>query len=294
MISFSNVGFTQETFPLDTTYNLKSVYKKIKKNYPFISYVAPRNYENVIEIKEIVYKNSKERKLYLDAYYKNNKERNPADVIIHGGGWSSGNKSQMEYFSKELASKGYSCFNIEFRLSGESQYPAAIHDVKNAIQFIKKKAREYNVDSSKVAVLGCSSGGQMAALIGTTNGNSDHEENNKQNNKISAAVNAIIDIDGILAFKHPESIEGVVAGYWLGGGYEEIPDVWEKASPLHHTDKNTPPILYINSSITRFHAGREDMIAILNKNNIYSEVKTISDSPHSFWFFNPWFDETIV
>ena len=65
------------------------------------------------------------------------------------------------------------------------------------------------------------------------------------------------------------------------------------ASALTHTDKNTPPILFINSSIPRFHAGRDDMIAILNQNNIYNEVHTIKDAPHSFWFFNPWFDETI-
>ena len=192
-----------------------------------------------------------------------------------------------------MASKGYSCFNIEFRLSLEAQYPAAIFDVKEAIQFIKKNGKNYNVDITKVAVLGCSSGGQMAALIGTTNENPAFEDS-KNNVKISSKVNAIVDIDGTLAFKHPESKEGTASALWFGGSYEEKPLIWEQAAPLNHTDSNTPPILFINSSIPRFHAGRDDMIAILNKNGIYNEIKTIENSPHSFWFLNPWFDETII
>jgi acetyl esterase/lipase len=289
---YSTIAFAQSKFPVDTTYTIKSVYKKAKKDHPNISYVPTRKYENVKEKKEIVYKKIKDRELHLDAYYSQNKKQNPAIVIIHGGGWRSGNKSQMETFAIEMASKNYSCFDIEFRLSLEAPYPAAIFDVKNAIQYIKKNAHKFNVDTTKIAVLGCSSGEQMAALIGTTNGNRSFEDRNKKV-KFSSNVNAIVDIDGTLAFKHPESIEGKVAGLWLGGSYEEIPAIWEQAAPLNHTDKNTPPILFINSSIPRFHAGRDDMIAILNKYGIYNEVQTIQNSPHSFWFLNPWFDETI-
>jgi len=133
----------------------------------------------------------------------------------------------------------------------------------------------------------------MAALIETTNGNPIFEDNNN-NVKISSKVNAIINIDGILAFKHPESEENTAANLWLGGSYDEKPLVWEQAAALNHTDSDTPPTLFINSSIPRFHAGRNDMVAILNKNGIYNEVHTIQNSPHSFWFLNPWFDDTIL
>lgn len=288
----TKIAFAQSHFPIDTTYTVKSVYDKVKKDHPYINYVPARNYETVSQKKEIVYKKIKARKLHLDAYYNQNNKNNPAIVIIHGGGWRSGNKSQMETFAIEMASREYSCFNIEFRLSMEAPYPGAIFDVKNAIQYIKKNARKFNVDTTKVAVLGCSSGGQMAALIGTTNGKTDFEDA-KPFNKFSSRVNAIVDIDGTLAFKHPESVEGKVAGLWLGGSYEEIPKIWQQAAPLNQTDKNTPPILFINSSVPRFHAGRDDMITILNKYGIYSEIQTIENSPHSFWFLNPWFDKTI-
>ena len=291
-IFFTKIALSQSSFPVDTSYTPKSVYIKVKKEHPQVSLVASRKYESVNQKKEVVYKKIKDRELHLDAYYNNTNKRNPTLVIIHGGGWRSGNKSQMETFAIEVASKGYSCFNIEFRLSMEAQYPAAIFDVKKAIQYIKANAKKFNVDTGKIAVLGCSSGGQMAALIGTTNGKPNFEETDKKA-KFSSNVNAIIDVDGILAFKHPESAEGKVAGQWLGGSYEEIPTIWEQASPLHNTDKNTPPVLFINSSIPRFHAGRDDMIVILNKYGVYNEIKTIPNSPHSFWFLNPWFDETI-
>jgi len=289
---YFTIAFSQTSFPVDTSYTLKSVYDKVIKDYPTISYVPVRKYESVNKKEDIVYKKINERELHLDAYFAKTKKPNPAIVILHGGGWRSGNKSQMETFAVEMASKGYSCFTIEFRLSLEAPYPAAIFDVKNAIQYIKKNAKKFNVDTTKIAVLGCSSGGQMASLVGTTNGKSGFEDKNG-NVKFSSTVNAIINIDGILAFKHPESIEGKFAALWLGGSYEEKPIVWEQAAPLNNTDRNTPPILFINSSIPRFHAGRDDMIAILSQYGIYFEVQTIPNSPHSFWFFNPWFDETI-
>jgi pectinesterase len=210
--------------------------------------------------------------------------------MIHGGGWRSGNKSQMQVMAQEIASKGYSCFAIEYRLSLEAKYPEGIYDIKNAIKFIKDNAEKFHVDPNKIAVLGCSSGGQLAALIGTTNDNLAFEDVGFKS-KSSSKVNAIIDVDGILAFKHPESKEGEMAAFWLKGSYEENPENWKNASALSHTNKSTPPILFINSSFERFHAGRDDMIAILKENKIYSEVKTIENSPHSFWFFQPWFDE---
>lgn len=289
---FSKFVFAQTDYTVDTTYTIKSVYDKVKKEFPNSSIVAPRKYEYVRQENEIVYKTIKNRKLHLDAYFNTARKRNPAVIILHGGGWKSGNKTQMETFAIELASKGYSCFTIEFRLSPEALYPAAIFDVKKAIQYIRKNGKKFNTDTSKIAVLGCSSGGQMAALIGTTNRNRNFEEE-KTNIKIHSNVQAIINIDGILAFKHPESIEGKVAGLWLGGSYEEKSSIWQQASPLKYTDKNTPPILFINSSIPRFHAGRDDMILILNQCGIYNEVQNIKNSPHSFWFLNPWFDETI-
>ena len=276
---------------IDTSYTVFSTYNKEIKKFPFIEIVKERKYKNLDFSLDIVYNSLDSRELHLDAYYKKGKKPQPAVILIHGGGWKSGNKSQMKIFAQEIASKGYSCFSIEYRLSPEAQYPAAIFDVKNAIKYIKANAKKFNVNPDKVAVLGCSSGGQMAALIGTTNNNLEFESPSGINE--NASVQAIIDLDGILAFKHPESEEGKVASLWLGGSFDEKPEIWKQASALNHVSASTPPILFINSDMTRFHAGRTDVISKLNSYKIYSEVKNISNSPHSFWFFNPWFQPMV-
>ncbi|MET0944209.1 MAG: alpha/beta hydrolase [Flavobacterium sp.] len=293
VLLISAATFAQSNYSVDTSYTIKSTYNKLIKKYPFITVSQSQSNIAVTEIKEVIYQKHKDRMLHLDAFFFNKEQNNPIVIMIHGGGWRSGNKDQMQDMAREIASKGYSCFAIEYRLSLEAKYPEGIYDVKNAIKFIKDNAIKFNVDPDKIAVLGCSSGGQMAALIGTTNEILDFEDKSFKS-KSSSKVHAIIDIDGVLAFKHPESSEGDVASFWLGGTYDEKLENWKNASALNHTNKGSPPILFINSSFPRFHAGRDDMIAILNQYKIYSEVKTIENSPHSFWFFEPWFSETIV
>lgn len=275
----------------DTSYTVWSTFQKEKAKFPFIKIVQKPINEKITQLKEIVYTNNHSRALHLDAYFNKNTTVQPAVILIHGGGWKSGNKSQMHFLAHEMADKGYACFCVEYRLSDEARFPAAIIDVKSAIAYIKSNATQFNVDTTKIAVLGCSSGGQMAALIGATNGNPAFDEVSSKEN---SNVQAIINMDGILAFHHPESKEAKAAALWLDGTYEEKPETWTLASALTHTNAKTPPILFINSAIPRFHAGRDDMIAILSKFDIYHETKTLPNSPHSFWFFEPWFDEIVT
>jgi len=292
IISLGLPAFSQKLMESDTSYTVFSTFNKEIKKFPFIKIVIKQQHQEVDEVKDVLYRKAGSRELHIDAFYSKSKVANPAVIMIHGGGWKSGNKSHLEPMAIEIASKGYSCFAVEYRLSPEAKYPAAIFDVKSAIQFIKDNAAKFNVDTTRVAILGCSSGGQMAALVGTTNGNKSFEEG-KSSHKSSANVQAVVDMDGILAFKHPESEEGKVAALWLGGSYEEKPEIWNQASALYHVDENTPPILFVNSDMPRFHAGRDDMIVKLNEFGIYSKIKNIHNSPHSFWFFHPWFEEMV-
>ncbi|WP_308224968.1 alpha/beta hydrolase [Flavobacterium sp. J372] len=275
---------------LDTSYTIHSTYTKEIRKFPFIT-IAKREKDKSITVnKNVVYKRIGNRALHFDAFFSNGGPTYPAVILIHGGGWKSGSKEQMNLLAQEIAARGYSCFCVQYRLSGEAVYPAAIQDVQAAIRFIKTNAAMFGADPGKVAVLGCSSGGQMAALIGTANAGHKSGDYNYPNHNV---IDAIINMDGILAFHHPESKEGKVASQWLGGTYEEKPEVWEEASALTYAGDKTPPILFINTDMPRFHAGRDDMIAVLNKYNIYSDVKTIKSSPHSFWFFDPWFDQIV-
>ena len=219
-------------------------------------------------------------------------------MIIHGGGWRSGNRSQHYPLAQRLAQFGYVCFTPEYRLSTEALYPAAVNDLKAAIKWIYGHAKDYHIDTTKIAVAGFSAGGELAAFLGTT-GNSDAFDGHSCNPYHSSKIHAIIDIDGILAFIHPESGEGddrkktSAATYWFGYSKNENPELWKQASPLTHVGKNTPPTLFINSSVERMHAGRNDFMDVLKGNHIYTDVKTFKDAPHSFPLFHPWFEPTV-
>ena len=199
--------------------------------------------------------------------------------------------------AQRLAQHGYVAVTIEYRLSPEAHYPAAVHDTKAAIRWVRTHAAEYEVEPDKIALYGASSGGQIAALVGMTAGLSRFD-GAECDSTISTAVQAVIDIDGVLDMTHPaESGKDTGSGppsvglRWFGASYKDRPDLWKEASPVNHVSKFSPPILFINSSQDRFHAGRDEMIARLNVFNIYTEVHTISDSPHQFWLFHPWSDQ---
>jgi acetyl esterase/lipase len=284
----------KKEIPRDTSFTVYSSLIKEQKKYPAIKIAKPSPLKGVTAKENITYRQLTDRSLSLDIFYPSRENRRgyPGVVMIHGGGWRSGDRSQCVPIAQQLAANGYVAVAVEYRLSLEAQYPAGIHDVKAAIRWMRANAKMYSLDTARIAVMGFSSGGQMAALVGTTSGDATLE-GDKKKNEPSSRVQAVIDVDGILAFKHPESAEGMVASQWLGGTYEEKPEVWNDASALHRVDKNSVPILFINSSLPRFHAGRDDMRKKLDDFKIYSEVHELPDTPHPFWLFHPWFTPTV-
>jgi pectinesterase len=285
----------------DTSYNITAEYSKLLNNYPGIKIAKEASSSFILEEKNIAYCTTKERELKLDMFYpaeKNNKKR-IAVVFIHGGGWRSGNKAMHYPLLQQLALLGYVCITPAYRLSTEALYPAAVYDIKTVIRWVRKNAGKYNIDSNKIVVAGHSAGGELAAFIGATSGMPVFEGDGCYK-EVTSMVNAVIDLDGTLAFIHPESGEGddskrtSAATHWFGYSKTENPELWKQAAPLTHAGKHSPPFQFINSSVARMHAGREDFISILSKHNIYSEVKTFEGSPHSFILFHPWFDTTVA
>lgn len=296
-IAQSKTGLTGK---LDTSFNTNAEYLKQLRYYPSIKIVPEFHSKLIKEKHQLEYCKTGDRKLYLDAFYpKIKSHRNGASVmIIFGGGWRSGNRSQHYPLAERLAQLGYVCFTPDYRLSTEALYPAAVYDLKAAIRWIHKHGKKYGIDDNKLAVMGFSAGGELAAFLGTTIGNKQFEGDNC-NASYSGNIGAVIDLDGTLSFVHPESGEGddtkrtSSATYWFGYSKKENSSLWAAASPLTYAGPNTPPTLFINSSVERMHAGREDYIKILKSNNIETEVKSFPNSPHSFPLFYPWFDPMV-
>lgn len=195
--------------------------------------------------------------------------------------------------AQQLAARGFVAVTVEYRLSPEAQYPAGIHDLKAALRWMRAHGAELGLDTSKIAAYGCSSGAQMASFLGTTGGMPQFE-GTEGYPEYSSRVQAVLNIDGIVSFVHPEAAaEGEMAGQWLGGSRAENWKNWKEASPLEYAGPQCPPFLFVNCTIPRFHAGRDDLFRILTAAGIYHEVHTLPESTHSFWVVHPWFEPTL-
>jgi pectinesterase len=284
----------------DTSYTTYSAYTSTKKSHPEIRIVPEFHSKSIKEKKGITYCSVGDRNLVLDVFYpkKKSAQNHAAIMIVFGGGWRSGNRTQHYPLAQRLADLGYVCFTPDYRLSTEALYPAAIYDLKSALRWIHANAKKYHVDTTKIAVAGFSAGGELSAFLGNTI-NYPKFEGTECNLNYSSAVQAIVDMDGTLSFVHPESGEGddskktSSATYWFGYSKKDNPQLWEEASPLTYVSKNTPPTIFINSGVDRMHAGRTDYIKVLDQYNIYSEIKSFEGAPHSFPLFDPWFEPTV-
>ena len=191
---------TIDGIPRDTSFTVHSTFVKESKKRPYIKIAQPVVSNNILEYRQITYSSpTPQRDLRLNIYRPNDNKAYPALLMVHGGGWSSGNQTMEIPMAQQIALKGYVTIPVEYRLSPEAIYPAAVLDLKTAIRWIRAHASEYGIDTSKIAISGCSSGGQLAMLIGTTNFQAEYEDS-REYSTYASNVHAIINIDGISDF----------------------------------------------------------------------------------------------
>lgn len=289
--------------PRDTSFNLEAAYLKEKKFRPYIKKVLPQLPQGVRAYESLIFSRPYAgRELLLNIYRPDDGCTYPALIMVFGGGWSSGSLEMEIPSAQQIAKQGYVTIPVEYRLSPEAPYPAAVYDLKTAVRWARAHATEYGIDTTKIAISGCSAGGQLAALVGVTNGQAEYEDKREYPGQ-SSSVQAVINIDGVMDFFGAELNKDVnpqsekakkpsAASRWLGS-IEENKANWLAASSVNQITSESAPICFINSSIPRFHDGRDEAIEKLNRLNIYSEVHEIPDTPHPFWLFEPWFDTNI-
>lgn len=302
LMIFPLLAFSQEgeaNFPRDTSFNVNSAFLKERKYYPFIKIVKEFETPGVAAKRDLVYYSFGERKLHADIFYPSDRSSvHPGVILIHGGGWASGTKSHLVPLAQKLAENGFVAATVEYRLSPEALYPAAVIDLKTAVKWLKLSAPEFGLDSSRVAVLGTSAGATLASLLATTVGK-DVFPSHKLDGNAGDRVQALVNIDGVPDFTTPsesakdeDPTKPSAGTRWFGATYKQEPELWKEASAVNWVDAQTPPTIFINSKNARFHAGRGDFLKVLDKYGTYNEVHTIPGTPHPFWLFYPWFDET--
>jgi acetyl esterase/lipase len=113
----------------------------------------------------LVYAEHDGTKLVGDLYLPKGRAKAPVLVAIHGGGWQVGGRQSYWYWGAFLARNGYALFAIDYRLGKPGVYPAAVYDAKAAVQFVRAKATEFNIDPDRIGLIGDSAGGHLAALL---------------------------------------------------------------------------------------------------------------------------------
>lgn len=291
----STISFAQIR---DTSFSIHSTLIKVKTEFPEVVLNTVHKSSKINFIQDVIYHTEKQRNLKADLFLTNENKKRPLIIIIHGGGWRSGDKSMEWPLAQQISERGINTATIEYSLSAEKKFPSAVLDIKTFIFWITDNAALYNVDTSMIFLMGVSAGAQLASLSGLAI--NDRLFDVKNRSQISTRVNGIINIDGVMDMTTPfESGKDSIATkpsagkLWLGYSYQQNPEIWEKASPVNYINKYSPPILFINSSIPRFCAGRDESVSKLKENNIYSEVHTLENTPHTFWLFKPWSEKVV-
>ncbi len=203
------------------------------------------------EYKDIIYGNVGGKILGLDIYMPAEVSTPWLLVWVHGGAWRSGSKAQ---FPKIFVGNGMAVASLDFRLSTEARFPAAIHDIKAAIRFLRAKASEYGYRSDRIAIAGASSGGHLAALVGVSNGNNDLE------GTIGSFLNHNSDVQAIVSYfgasnlntilsqstPHGLNVRAPALELLLGSLPENARELANMASPVFHVDQSDPPLLIIH------------------------------------------------
>lgn len=280
------------TIPVDDSYTVSQRYDANVAAHPEFALPVVEAGEGKRILFDRRYKRIGARELHLDLFLAAPGPR-PAQAVmlIHGGAWRSGNKSNFYALAQRLAAAGYAVVLPEFRLSPEAPYPAAMQDVNDAFVFIRDHAAEYGIDPLRIAVGGESSGGQMAALLAYAGPSGLYAASPT----MAANPVALIDIDGVLDFTTPLALryenaagDRSVAAQWLGGSWERRPGRWREASAANHVGSQAPPTLVISGEDDRFTSGREPVLAHLRANDIANRHVHFPGLPHAFWLFDPY------
>jgi acetyl esterase/lipase len=168
----------------------------------------------------------------------------PAVLVIHGGAWRAGNKSDLRPLLGEFARRGYVAVSPQYRFCPQETFPAQVHDVKAAVRWVKGHAKDYKVDPGHVGAVGFSAGAHLAMMLGVT-GPSDGLEGDAPADAPDTSIRAVVNYFGptdLAAADIPDVTRPLLRDF-VGGTPSEKPKETAQASPLTFVSAGDAPIL---------------------------------------------------
>ena len=193
-------------------------------------------------LEDVEYSRVQGVKLRFDASLPATTDPAPAAIIVHGGGWVRGDRRlDVQPLFQPLEDAGIAWFSIDYRLATDvTQFGVAIDDVEEAVRFIKAHAAEYNINPNRIALIGESAGGQLAAMAALR---ADHAAS------VKAVVALYTPTDLVSLFQHSTFVparfrDGVRGTPWEGmvlAGLSQL-------SPIENVRHDMPPFLFIHGT----------------------------------------------
>jgi acetyl esterase/lipase len=205
------------------------------------------------EAKNVSYGEAGGKPLLLDIYRPiGAKKIRPGVILVHGGGWSQGDKSVLRDMANQLTKAGYVAISVGYRLAKDdtTRYPAQVDDVRRAVQWVRANADWVGIDPNRLGAFGPSAGGHLVAMLGTTDGRSQDDPGLEV---YSSRVNCVVDCCGPSDFTDESSppvgpaIADLVPNLF-GKTRAQAPQAYEDASPVKHVDARSVPTLIIHGT----------------------------------------------
>jgi acetyl esterase/lipase len=214
----------------------------------------------------------------MDIYFPQSGGAWPALVYVHGGTWMHGDKSEAVLFADQMALQGYVVVSVNYRLFPPATFPAMIEDVKCAIRSLRAHAAEYNLDPSRIGVMGVSAGGHLVSLLGASDVNAGWDVGEYLDQ--SSRVQAVIPMAGVMDLSRDFPNADIEAMKRIGFGEHNV----AQASPITHVTPDDPPFLLIhgmNDELVPYEQSQL-MYERLVQMSVPAQLVIVANASHSF------------
>jgi acetyl esterase/lipase len=248
---------------------------------------APGQATPVRILRDLEYGVAGDFSLKLDAYLPSEPGPHPAVILIHGGGWRSGDKAPLRGEALWYAHQGVAAFSINYRLSHQATYPAAVDDCILAVRWIRAHAQEHDVDAGCLGVQGGSAGGHLALMVGLTE--PAEADLDADGQPLCNWVRCVYAKNGPTDFTQPGMASEPHLRAFMGVAYADRPEVYQAASPISHVSSDDPPVLMIHGTDDRTVPYSQSVILrnSLEQAGVPAELITIEGGGHGLRGGNP-------
>ena len=217
----------------------------------------------------------------------------PILVQIHGGGWMIGDKrEQGGPLMGHLASRGWVCFAINYRLSPKAAFPAHIVDVKRALAWIRAHAHEYGADPNFLCVTGGSAGGHLTALTALSQNDPAFQPGfESADTRVAAAVPfyGVYDFLDRAGIRGRQSMADILAKHVFQCRPEDNPEFWDAMCPITRVTDDAPPFLVVqgtHDTLVFVQEAREFVRALREKSRAAVHYLEMNGAQHAFEIFH--------